>query len=128
MLWGIGKDALAVLRANGPNRTSVVAAAAAVAVDVRHATRVEVQNVRAARVVRVERTRPVVPVRTCVAERRAVAPARSGEEYLVTVSGCTTYFLTTTNLFLILAAYQSGPCLMFAEVLAMLKKGNFIFL
>lgn len=52
---------------------------AVVVVDI-HIVRVEVQIVRVVRVVCVERTRPVVAVRTCVVERRVVAVARSGKE------------------------------------------------
>ena len=45
-----------------------------------HVARVEVQVVGVVRVVRIERTRPIVAVGACVVERRVVAPARSGEE------------------------------------------------
>lgn len=57
-----------------------------------HAAGTEVHAVRAVRVVRKERTRPVVAAAACVAERTADAVARCGEENRVAVSTC--HFVT----------------------------------
>ena len=61
---------------NGPHRVTVVAV---VVVHVGVA-RIEVEVPRVVRVVRVERTRPVVAVAACVVETAIVAVARSGQE------------------------------------------------
>ena len=51
-----------------------------------HETRIEAQDVRVERVVRVERTRPVVAVAACVVERTGDAAARCGEENTIAIA------------------------------------------
>ena len=64
-----------MLRAHWPHGVSVVTV---VVVPV-HIAGIEVHVPRVARVVRIERTRPVVAVAACVVERTVVAVARCGE-------------------------------------------------
>ncbi len=72
----VGKWLIPGRRAHRPDRVTVVATVAETA----EVVRVEVQVVRDARVVRVERRTQVVAATACVAERRTVAVARCRQE------------------------------------------------